>query len=265
MNSHIFLNSLRIAYHLVHRNIYVMRKNITNLMIDGIILMVCEVVLFGQLLPMIGMPQNFIIPVYLGSVIMFIFFHGYSFADRMVYDLRFDRFIDYQQLLPLPINWLIGSMIISFMIETSILTLAQLTIGLLMLGGFSLFTTINWAALFLFYMLILLFFATLFLTLGFRYTFDWFVSNAWVRRCDPLLVISAVTFPWLDAYQVSPLLGYILLCNPITYATEGLRNLILNQPKYIPMSICIATLILTTIVNYLILARSLKKKIDPVL
>ena len=118
-----FHHNISIFFALITRDIKVLRLRLKDLIIDGLILVCVTVLIFGYLLPLLGMPTSLIAPVFLGnSLCFFLASLGYNFAMRMVYDLKFNRFIDYFLTLPLPKRWLFSYFVASFIIETSIVT-----------------------------------------------------------------------------------------------------------------------------------------------
>ena len=111
-------NNIAIFLALLTRDLKVLKRRLNSLIIDGLILVSVTVLIFGYLLPLLGMPTTLIAPIFLGnSLSFFLASLGYNFATRMVYDLKFDRFIDYFLTLPLPKKWLFAYFITSFIIE----------------------------------------------------------------------------------------------------------------------------------------------------
>ena len=90
-----FNRNLAIFWALLSRDMKVLKHRLNNLIIDGLILVFVTVLIFGYLLPLLGMPTSLIAPIFLGnSLSFFLASLGYNFATRMTYDLRFNRFID---------------------------------------------------------------------------------------------------------------------------------------------------------------------------
>lgn len=254
---------LATSWQLVKRDLHVTKKELKNLAIDAALLTIVELLLFGKLMPMIGMPSAFIIPVYLGSIIMFIFFRASSFADTVVYDLEFNRIIDYQLTLPMPATTLLITKIVGFMMQTMIVTLPQLFIGLAFLQpDQSLLSLSTCIYLTLFYPLILFFFGSLFLFFSFHYQFHWFITNIWVRRCEPLLMVSTIIAPWHTIYELSPLMAAIVLINPVSYAIEGLRTIIMQSPNALPLTLCTIGLLIASAISFILASNAFAKKVD---
>src|SRR6266404_1128407 len=121
---------------LLARDMKVLKHRLRSLIVDGLTLMFVTVLVFGYLLPLLGMSTQLIAPIFLGnSLSFFLASLGYNFATRMTYDLKFNRFIDYFLTLPLPKRWLFTYFITSFIIEASIVTLPLITFGIILLGN----------------------------------------------------------------------------------------------------------------------------------
>jgi len=129
-------DNITIFLSLLVRDMKVLKKRIHNVVIDGFILVAITVLVFGSLLPLLGMPTILIAPAFLGnSLSFFLASLGYNYALRMAYDLKFDRFIDYFLILPLPKRWLFAYYLTSFMIEALIVSLPLVTLGIIVLGN----------------------------------------------------------------------------------------------------------------------------------
>ncbi len=260
-----FMHNAQIAWALLQRNMYVLRKNIRSMLIDGFVFMVTDVLLFGSFFPLLGMPSKLIGPLFMSSMVLYIIILGDNYGLRIVFDLHYNRFIDYQLTLPLGKSWLIGVYIASFVIETAILLLPFITIGLTLLGQ-SISIQPNWLLLCLMFLLILIFLGALFMMFYVYYDFDWLVldDNLWPRRISPLFLLSAVPFPWKMLNDFAPTIAKCMLLNPVTYIAEGLRTTMLGTNKYLPAYICIPAMIIYIGIMLWLLTKGFKKRLDPV-
>ena len=85
---------------LTRRNCKIIFKELSEPLVDGVILTGLNVLLFVYLFPAMGMPENLIAPIFLGSLLSMFFNLGFSLAVRIVLDIQYKRFIDYQLTLP---------------------------------------------------------------------------------------------------------------------------------------------------------------------
>lgn len=257
-------NSFSVFLALTQRNLKIMIKQLYETLIDGLVLALINMLLFVYLFPVIGMSEQLIGPVFLGSLVSIFFNLGFSMALRIVFDLKHERFIDYQLTLPISLFWLFTSYIIAFFIELFISTAPIIGFSLFILKTKIHLAQVNWPLFMLVYLLILLFYAVLFLALGFLYEYTWFLDNVWPRRLTPLVVLGCVYVPWAKVNDLSSTIGKIFLLNPTTYVSEGLRSTLLGPSGYISPFICIAVLIACIALSVLLLIYSVKKQLNPV-
>ncbi|HLJ31015.1 MAG TPA: ABC transporter permease [Candidatus Babeliales bacterium] len=263
MNS--FTQNISIFYALMTRDIKVLRQRLHDIIIDGLILVCVTVLVFGYLLPKLGMPTKLIGPIFLGnSLSFFLASLGYAFATRMVYDLKFDRFIEYFLTLPLPKRWLFVYFLSSFIIETSIVTLPLVTFGIVLLGDN--FGPINGSFItFLFiYFLVLLFWALFFLGSSFTFSYQWFKNNMWARRLTPLFMLSPAFFTLKSITLIVPTCAKLMLLNPLTYLIEGLRSSLLGGNDYLPLTTCCIGITVTLVCMAIRLYHGFHQQLDPV-
>lgn len=254
-----------IFYALLKRDMRVLKKRLHSLIIDSLILVTIAVLVFGKLLPTMGMPTHLIAPVFLGnSLSFFLASLGYNWALRMSYDLKFDRCIDYFLMLPLPKPWLFTYYITSFIIEAAIVTLPMATIGIIALGNNFGPINGNFIIFLCMYFLALLFWGLFFLGSSFTYSYQWFRSNMWARRIMPLFALGPAFFTFKTINIIAPVTGKLLLFNPVTYIIEGLRTSLLGGSDYLPLNICLYGSIAAIIVMYVRLSRGIYKELDPV-
>jgi hypothetical protein len=255
---------LRIFFALLHRDLKMFKQTFRSRFIDSICVLIVEVLLFSNLLPYFGMPREFIAPLYLGAVVGFMFFLGFSQASLLVFDQQYDHFIDYHLTLPLPKRWLFAKYISFFMLESLTITLPLISLGIILLGTNFPMTNPNvWLFGFM-YILMILFFTVFFTGTSFYYDADFFHDHIWPRRLSPLFNLSATFFTWKGIYLISPVIAYVLLANPITYLAEGLRATLLNQDDYLSIYLCFGVIAACMPPLFFLLAHGIKKRLDPV-
>lgn len=260
-----FTQNKSIFFSLLHRDMKVLKKRLHNVIIDGFILVAITVLVFGNLLPLLGMPTVLIAPAFLGnSLSFFLASLGYNFALRMAYDLKFDRFISYFLTLPLPKHWLFSYYIISFMIEASIVSLPLITLGIIALGNNFGPIQGNIFVFFAVYLCSLLFWSLFFLGSSFIYSFQWFKSHLWARRIMPLFIFSPAYFTFKTIQPILPLFHKLYFLNPLTYIIEGLRVSLLAGNDYLSLPICLMGILVSLIGMFIRLRRGIYKQLDPV-
>lgn len=256
------MNNVRVFFVLLHRDLKVLKGRLVNMFVDNMVLLLAYVVMFGYLLPLMEMPKTLIAPLFIGYIVMSFFEIGFSLALKIVFDIKASRFIDYQISLPLSTTWLLAEYSANFALEATIVTLPTLLLGILLLGDRFIIIQTNWIAFTLMYLLVILFFATLFLYYSFAYRYNWFRSNLWTRRLEPLFLFGSVFVVWKKLYAFSKLLGFLFLFNPVTYAVEGLRATLIGGNGFLPTWICMLGVSIGIVVNWFLLVPAMQKKLD---
>jgi len=260
-----FTHNKAIFWALLARDMRVIKTRLRSLIIDGLILVVVAVLVFGNLLPMMGMPKKLIAPVFLGnSLSFFLASLGYNWATRMAYDLRFDRFIDYFLTLPLPKSWLFAYYVVSFVIEVTIVTLPMVTLGIVALGNNFGPINGNFAVFLCIYFLALLFWGLFFLGSAFVYDYQWFRNNMWARRIMPFFATAPAFFTLHAIAIIAPTTSKLMLLNPLTYIIEGLRASLLGGPEYLPLPLCLIGSCVAIVLLCVRLRYGIYKQLDPV-
>ncbi len=258
------INNFRVFWALVRRDIVMIKKRWHDIIINGAIRLIIHVLLYGSLFPIMGMDTALIAPLYLGAQTLEIFFLGVGFGQRNVFDIRYNRFIDYRLTLPLSKRWLFASYIAYFSLEALIITAPLMTIGIILLGKKFVFVQPNWIATLTIYVMTLGLYGLLFLGFSLYYQFEWYRKNLWVRRVNVLFVFSPLFFVWQKVHAFSPLYSYIMLLSPLTYPTEGIRAAMIGGPGYIPASICIPITACFIALAILFVTKGVYKRLDPV-
>lgn len=254
----------RIYLSLVRRDVLVIRQRMVHALINATVRVLVNVVEFGGLFPAMGVPHDLIAPLFIGSIALQLMFQGMGFGIRMLFDIKFTRFIDYHMTLPLPKRWLFASYVTYFCMEAAIVTLPLFSIGIILLGDSFKAVAPNYPLFLLIYFMTLTFNGLLFLGLSLYYDYDWFMQNLWPRRLTFLLMMSPLFFVWHKAREFSPRAALAMLASPLTYSAEGLRATLIGGPLYIPAHFCILGLGVGIVLAIGFAARGIHKRLDPV-
>ncbi|NRB21537.1 ABC transporter permease [Candidatus Dependentiae bacterium] len=259
-----FSDNFRIFCAIVRREWTVIKKRLWKLIIDGLVVMIGLVFSFSHLFPLLGMPKKLIAPIYLGNIITSLFIMGYTLAHRIVYDVKDNKFINYQMTLPLPKRWLFAAYVTAFVIEFFLVTVPLFVAGILIIKAdinFANTSILSFAAI---YLISLVFFALFYLGISLFFDFIWFRDNIWPRLLHPLLILSPIFVPWKLAYKFSPSIGIFFLINPLTYVVEGFRSSLLGNEQFINNIYCTLVVVLLMIPTTYLVYRGVHKRLDPV-
>jgi ABC-type polysaccharide/polyol phosphate export permease len=88
------------------------------------------------------------------------------------------------------------------------------------------------------------------------------IGTFWFRVNFVLLVFGGTWIPHYVMASIIPALDRITYLNPITYITEGLRQSIIGGSRFLPISTCIITLMVFSVLFTTLSCYALKKRID---
>ncbi len=257
-------NNARIFFTLLSRDVKLLNANIRSMFIDCVVPLITQVLTFGHLFPLLGMPASMIAPVYLGSMLSLFLQLGFSTVMKIAFDLNHNRFIDYQITLPITKRWLFASYIVNHIIELALITIPLYVVGMLILHNQFDISHANLLGIIIMVSLMFVFFATFFYAIAFSFPLQWILENTWPRILVPLWWISGGLVMWKLVYAWWPVLAYIMLLSPFTYVSEGLRSSLLGNERFIHWQWCALALLLFIFLNILALRRGVKKRLDPV-
>ncbi len=258
------MHNLRVFWALLQRDLKILKANLVNSIINGLIVAVIELSIIVVFFPRMGMSVQLSAPLFIGSLVFLLFNLGFPFAFGMVYNLKFSRFIDYQLTLPLPKRWLFAEYITNYVLQVFITTLPVILLGVACLGNLISLEHTNWFYFFGIHLLSIIFFGIFFHMCSFQFSFEWFTENIWPRFLGPFLCLASVFYIWHRVYAVSKTIAYLFLLNPFSYVAEGLRAGLLGGPEYLPAYVCVIAIIISSLISLLFLIHGIKKRLDPV-
>ncbi|MEX0849003.1 MAG: hypothetical protein WD055_02145 [Candidatus Dependentiae bacterium] len=260
MKSH----NINVFFALLHRDILLLKRKLWSKLIDGLFMCFIIVTTTGYLLPALGMPADMIGPMFVNIFFNIFFMFGFSLAVNMINEIKYKGRLYY--LLTLPVNkfWVFASYITTFMIEATIIIAPLLILGLFILQNKIVFVQPHPILFILIYLASLLFFGIFMLFFSVHYTYNWFLDNVWSRRLSPMFSFGSTFFIWQQAFAITPLLAYAMLCNPLTYICEGLRFGFIGGNKFINGWLCLIAIVSFTMTTMFFLNTSIKKRLDPV-
>jgi len=88
------------------------------------------------------------------------------------------------------------------------------------------------------------------------------LGSVWMRFVYPLWILGCFQFSWKVLYAWSPTLAYTDLLNPITYISEGHRAAILGDQSAINFWVCIAMVLVFSVLGCVHAVSRLRKRLD---
>jgi len=258
-----FLYNLKTMLALLSRDLRIQLFNLRTTIENTIIIVFFGYLNYGYFLPLLGMKQELIVPVFLGIVIFMFFSVAFRRALLEAIDLKDHHLIRYQVILPLSKNWLIIKYVCSFfsllfLSSFPIFIFAKILLGV-KLNLFFLIRPSFWCT----YLVSLFFVSTFFLFLIFKYSYDWFSASFWPRVLLPMEFFGCTLYTWKNLNLGLPNFAKWILLNPMTYVNEGIRASILNDSvNYISPWICVLVLLFFSLFNVVFLNYTFKSRLD---
>ncbi len=253
---------LQIWWILLKRDLYVFRKQYLEYLIDTLVWPAQAAVVFGYVLPFMGMSIAFGAHILLATVAAKCLFDAYFQASAAVADINNLRSVDFVLTLPLPVWMVLVKNAAYFLVRAFCLNIPLIVTGKLVLQdrfplglwspGLSLIAILATGIFFSMFSLIL--------TAWVRdqVAFD----HAWVRCFDVLILWGSYWFPWYKLHAFSPIIAYITLLNPFTLSIEAVRCSFLGSAETLRFWPCIGGLMLETVVLGAIGYKLLKRRLD---
>lgn len=232
----------KLFYWLMRRDLTIFLRDYKGYLFNVIIWIVIDIGVFAYLMPYFGLKLNFgtfIVAGIIASLGMFEAMHSATlFAD----DLENDKQVTYDLTLPVSSNLI-------FIQRATLYTCRMILLSVFVIPLSKLFF---WYKIELVHFSFLKF-TLIFLSFNIMYGFFglWMVSfikemedvrDIWTRIVFPLWFLGGYQFSWQAMYAVAPILSYLALLNPITYAMEGARVAILGQSNFLNFWLCLGAL-----------------------
>lgn len=256
------LSNMRIVKALLYRDLIILSKTIVDNLIDTSIIVVFTYLLYGYLLPLMGMSEQMVAPVFMGVIILVIINITYDRALRDANDFAFIHFIDYQRTLPLPKSWLLAKYVISYAIDLFLASCPVLLFGRILFARFLDLSHANYVQFGLMYFLIIVVISTTFFCEALAVPFSWFRENTFPRLVIPATLLGCIYYPWQKVGSILPVLSKFFLLNPVVYMVEGLRSSLLGSDVFIPGWICIVILTGVFIGNSILISKVAQKRLN---
>ena len=222
----------------------------------------CTLLVMGYLMQSSGLAKNFG-TFQLASILAVIgLFELYGNTATLVSDFEGDRIIAYYLTIPSSVLTVLLSYICYYMIISISVSIALLPLGKLLLFNQLSLTNINWIKFVAFLFLVNLLWATFAFVMSAYLESIEKLGVIWCRVIVPMWFLGGFQFSWATTHSISPMLSYVILLNPVIYATEGMRSIVLGQNDTIPFWICCTVLSVMIVCISFWSYKALKKRLD---
>ncbi len=247
---------------LLWKDIRVLYQDLTNNILDAIMLPIGVTFVNGYVLPALGLPENFGIFAAIGTVIGMLMNSCSTFSNDLMMDLEGDKSIFYEISLPLPYYLVYIKYALAYSIKAMLVNILILPISVLLMWGKVIFSEISLLKLLVSFISSGLFFGffCLMVAICIKNIVD--LGRFWIRWGWQLFYVGGCFFSWMIMYRAVPRFALINLLNPIVYNIEAMRGAFLGQANYLPFWPCIGLICAFTLAFMFLGLSKFKKRLD---
>lgn len=257
-----FSDSCKIFFSLLRRDLYIFRKQFFGKFLDAIFLVCTNIVIFAYFVPEMGMSTSYGPFLLIGAIASYGFFDIIGKVTNMISDINGERMISYNLTLPLKSKAIFIYIAIYWALNSALVSLMLFPIGKIILFTRFDLSKISFPSLLLIYPTVQLFFGFFSLWLVAIIKQLSAVSRVWIRVINPIFMFGSFFYSWKASYELSPIVAYLSLANPMVYVMEGMRAACLGQAEYLPLSACIFALWLFIFICGIDSIRRLSRRLD---
>lgn len=255
----------RIFWQLTRRDFRIFKKILPGRLIDTTILILGNLLIFAYVFPMQqigGNRFNFGLFIFSGSIFLYSYFDSIAYTTVTVSDIESDQTILHTLSLPIPSALTFIQMVVSWAMRYGLAALIVIPLGKICLLDEFKMSSVNWAKFALIYVVAYMFFGCFFLWLTSVVKKISNLGHLFTRVGNPMFMFGAYFFTWYQADKIAPFFAKIILINPLLYAFEGIRSVIVGPELFLSYWLCIGMLILFSIVMGYDGVRRLKRRLD---
>lgn len=252
---------------LIYRDFYILKNRILTYVINYCIIFPLVTILgFGYIQSGVFFKSPYAqasLILMIGSFVFTTTSMCFSFISPFIYDVEGNRFIDYQlTLLPAPLlvlEIIVFAALFALITALPFFPLVRIIFPQLFSGLQN-----SWVALLLVLFFMCLCIASYIMLAMCLIKSSFQIRQFFVRVNLPLVILGGSWLPWYMMKQYWAPLAYIVLLNPFTYITEGIRASLFGNNSSIPWYLCILALATFTFIFTIASCHFFKRKLDPV-
>jgi len=222
----------------MHKDLRQFRRLYPSKSFDTCFLFFTNIIVFGYFMPELGVPASYGPFILIGAIASFGLFDIIPQVGELIFDIEGDKKITFTLAMPIPYWIVFGQLAIKWALNTFLLCIPLFLVGKLILWKEFDLTKINYFQLILMYPTVCLFFGffSLWLTAVLKKIHN--LSSLFLRVINPIFMFGGYFFSWHASFELSPIIAYVILINPLIYVMEGMRAATLGQMGYLPFWNC---------------------------
>ncbi len=234
--------SAHVFFQLLYRDLLIFKRDYWNKFCDMVIVFAVNVLIFGYFMSGEGLSASFGPFLLIAAIGSFGLIEIVGKVALLLSDIEGERAITQLLIMPIRSEWVFIYMGVFWAITSALLSVLLFPVGKLLLWTRFDLAAISYIRLIPLFLTSNLFFGAFALWLSSIIPGMSSLSTLWLRYIVPLWMFGTYFFSWETAYQLNPVIGIILLFNPIVYVIEGMRASTLGQAGYLPYWISLLVL-----------------------
>lgn len=225
---------MNIFLQLLKRDLTIFKRDYWNKFLDMVIVFANNVLIFGYFMQGEGLSVQYGPFLLIAAIGSFGLIEIVGKVGLFLSDLEGERAISQLLIMPIRSELVFIYMGVFWAISSALLAVLLFPVGKILLWSRFDLLAISYGRLIVLFLTSSLFFGAFALWLSSIVPGISGLNTLWLRYIVPLWMFGTYFFSWHDAYQVNPLIAYVLLINPIVYVMEGMRAAALGQEGYLP-------------------------------
>lgn len=257
----ILKSELSVLKELVRYRLFSAKSTFIDELINMIIWVSGTILVMGYLMQSFGLKADFGIFMFGGIVAVLGIFELWPMIANLLVDIEGDNLFGYHASLACSLHTVFLAYIFAQTFYTVLLSLLILPLGKVLLWNQLVITNISWVPLLGVIIVANLLFATLALWTASIVGSMEKIGNVWMRVIWPMWFFGGFQFSYESTKGVWPMFSYIMLINPVTYATEGVRSALVGG-NFLNSWLCIGVLLLFGFVMFFDSIRRFRNRLD---
>lgn len=246
---------------LVYYRLFSVKATFMDKFINTGIFVAGTIVIMGYMMQYFGLDANFGVFQCAGILAIVGLFEFFDIAVNLLIDIENDNIFAYHASLACSLPTVLFAYIFAQTFITLVLSLYVLPLGKIVLWNKLALANISWIPLIGLIIVSCLFFAVFALWISSIIKSTEKIGNIWMRTIWPMWMFGGFQFSYASVFSKWPAFSYVMLINPVTYATEGVRSAMLGG-DYLNPWLCMGVLLLFSVIFFFDSVRRYRKWLD---
>lgn len=254
--------SFLVFLQLLKRDLRAFSREYPGKLFDTAFLFFTNMIVFAYLMPKQGLNAHYGAFLMIGAIASFGLIEVVGRVSLFLADIDGERTISQTLILPVSAEAAFCYIAIFWALSSMLLSILLFPLGKLLLWDRFDLEAISFIRLIPIYLTANLFYGFFALWLSSVLKGLDGLNALWMRVINPLWMFGAYFYSWKASFELSPVIGYISLANPMVYIMEGMRAASLGQEGYLHFGTCLLAVWGFIIICGIDAIRRLKKRLD---